>query len=388
MAILSHYDEEVAREGAVIIVDMFSRDPREEVHDEMSWRLLNPASEFGLDLQRFIAGEARANLSPETLFEIAVPFFWIVCETSIEEKHARLARFNHSKLGPVRCSLSNRLPLLERLVTQNKLPVVELIAAFEKARNFRDAAAAIGVDAFPRLLETKPNVGSNEFRECLIQAIYRVDLDHMFQSLKEPIKYDDNRKKKKIAATLKVLARSARTEVASLDDVLRTSMRDHFAASSMSSNVFSIKRKLISPVAVDTMITEPRTKMARVLDSKEEPLEATCDVDADMDQAANLDADRLYFQVTYLRPGPKKLNHAAIGAGGSVDQKHVAVRFLERVPGASGGISLLPTPVGSYQRRPEPICFLDTGFADVGAVVLDMMAYRVDTLDKQPHLCA
>ena len=92
----------MARKGAGRILELFALDAREEVHDDMMWRLLSPGSQFGLDLKSFFEGELRMNLSPETLEEIPTSYLWIVCQTTIEEKHARLGRFSHSKLGPVR----------------------------------------------------------------------------------------------------------------------------------------------------------------------------------------------------------------------------------------------------------------------------------------------
>jgi hypothetical protein len=386
-AIVSNADEDVARKGAGRILELFAVDAREEVHDDMTWRLLRPGSQFGLDLKSFFEGELRMNLSRATLEEIATSYFWIVCETTIEEKHARLGRFNHSKLGPVRCSLSNRLPLLERLVAQGKMPITALTDAFDKARNFGDAAFNIGVDTFPRLLKEKPNVGSNDFRQCLIEAIYRVDTEHLFLSMKASIKYDRDDKRNEIKGLAKLLGKDGRARcdaavaATAFDDVRRTAMRDHFAATASSSHIYSVQRKLISPIAVDTMIMEPRTKMARVMASKEEPLQAIGDIDADVDESANLNADRVYFQITYLRPGQKRLNAAAVGAGGYVDQKHVAVRFLQRVQGVSDRLALMPSPVECCQRRPDVNFFLDAALGDVGDLIEDMTVYKLDTLE-------
>jgi hypothetical protein len=136
---LAHTDEGIARSYGKLIKDAWSQDPRREAHHRITWSLMKPGSAFSQALDAFVAGAARSSLPVEFRMRIASFRFVAFVETTIEAKHARtsLARKAHH-LGPVRISLANRLPFLERSIRTGHIEVEQLIQKFQQARHLAD----------------------------------------------------------------------------------------------------------------------------------------------------------------------------------------------------------------------------------------------------------
>ena len=119
---LAHVSEVVARDIARQIKEAWSLDPRREAHHRITWRLMQPGSSFSMGLDAFIEGASRSSLPVSVQLQIAVFRFPPIVETTIEEKHARvaLARRRHH-IGPTRVSLSNRMPLLQRWLRKGQV---------------------------------------------------------------------------------------------------------------------------------------------------------------------------------------------------------------------------------------------------------------------------
>eukprot|EP00972_Heterocapsa_arctica_P037835 5569566-Heterocapsa_arctica.AAC.1 len=119
---LAHVKEDVARDFAPKILEAWNQDPRQEVHHRLTWKLMRPGSFFREGLELFIAGTLRRDLPQPFLQQVASFRFPAAVETTIEEKHARVSmakRCHH--VGPVRISLANRLPMLERALRSGSL---------------------------------------------------------------------------------------------------------------------------------------------------------------------------------------------------------------------------------------------------------------------------
>jgi hypothetical protein len=142
---LAHCDEGVARVFGVKVRDAWLADPRREVHHRITWDLMKPGS-FRNDLDKFIDGASRAQLSMTSRLAIAKFRFVPVVETTIEAKHQRttMARKCHH-IGPVRISLANRLPALERSIRSGHIDVADLLGNFQKARNIPNLAGWFGL---------------------------------------------------------------------------------------------------------------------------------------------------------------------------------------------------------------------------------------------------
>eukprot|EP00959_Pyramimonas_sp_CCMP1952_P001473 30378-Pyramimonas_sp.AAC.1 len=79
-----------ARNIANEAIEQFNKDPRQVVHDPITWKLMREDSPFRIDLNKFAEGAPFNTLS--TLFQLQVACFrfYASVETTIEEKHARV----------------------------------------------------------------------------------------------------------------------------------------------------------------------------------------------------------------------------------------------------------------------------------------------------------
>lgn len=120
-AALAHPCEETARRMAVKIKEQWESDPRPEAHHRITAELMQPGL-FRDGLEAFLQGAALRDLPLDFQLRVGTFRFVPVVETTIEEKHARvsLAKRRHH-IGPVRVSLSNRLPLLERWILRGQV---------------------------------------------------------------------------------------------------------------------------------------------------------------------------------------------------------------------------------------------------------------------------
>jgi hypothetical protein len=96
-------------------IAQFDKDPRRSCHHRLTWAFLHPGGPLRSGLDWLARGAPLGECNSEFREAVAGLRMTIVVETTIEAKHARvsLARRTHY-VGPVRVSLSNRLPLLER----------------------------------------------------------------------------------------------------------------------------------------------------------------------------------------------------------------------------------------------------------------------------------
>ena len=187
MAVLSHLNEDGARAGAVKIIQQIDEDPREEAHDYITWRDLRPGAEFRSQVLKFSQGELRVNLSLPVRERIASIFFTPVIETPAEEKHARVSLESKRRLNPVRVSLANRLPLLERNLTSGKIDMKELLCAFDLARSLRKVPEVLGINLHPDL-DDVDYPGSHAQRNMIASIVYRCDLSSMYKRFKTLMK--------------------------------------------------------------------------------------------------------------------------------------------------------------------------------------------------------
>ena len=113
-------DEDEARRRADQMIQQFEKYPRPEAHHPTTVRLLRRGSPFRLDLERFAGGAARRILGREFREEVAIRRFFFSGESVIEEKHRYVSQASAKHwIAPVRVSLSNRLPMLERWLSPN-----------------------------------------------------------------------------------------------------------------------------------------------------------------------------------------------------------------------------------------------------------------------------
>ncbi len=135
---LAHTGETVARSFAIRAKEAWSLDPRPEAHHRVTVDLMRPGGDFEKGLDRFVDGAPRSELGDGFLSRVAAFRFIPVVETTIEAKHARTSlcrRVHH--IGPVRISLANRLPYLERSIRLGHISPLALLEQFQRARTFK-----------------------------------------------------------------------------------------------------------------------------------------------------------------------------------------------------------------------------------------------------------
>ena len=88
---------------------------------------LQPDNNFSENLDRFLEeGTSRSRLSNIFQYEVAIFRFLWPSETSAEERHARAAvDIKRRFIGPVRVSLSSRLPAMEKWLKAGPAPIRE-----------------------------------------------------------------------------------------------------------------------------------------------------------------------------------------------------------------------------------------------------------------------
>ena len=151
-------DEDEARRHAERMIEQFETDPGPEAHHRTTVRLFRRGCPFRLDLERFVGGVPRHALGRELREEVAIRRFFYSGESIIEEKHRYVSQ-EASKhwIAPVRVSLSNRLPMLERWLAKGHLSLEELVECFALVRRVKKGCEAFGIDRCPELVSAAPN---------------------------------------------------------------------------------------------------------------------------------------------------------------------------------------------------------------------------------------
>ena len=152
---LAAADEAVARQCARTAVATFEKDPREEVHHRLTWAWFCPESPLLPCLRQFAAGASRSSLSPLFVSTVATMRCVPIVETVIEQKHSKVTQQSMTGIGPVRVSLSNRLPLIEARIREEPGYLLELVSCFQDARKFKQAPAVMGFEEHP-LMQNAP----------------------------------------------------------------------------------------------------------------------------------------------------------------------------------------------------------------------------------------
>ena len=125
----------------------------------------------------FIAGTAVDDSPIELRWQIAAWRFIPCVETTIEEKHSRVALSKRRHpLGPVRVSLANRLPLLERRVRREQVSGQKLLDCFARSRSLKSVPSLLNIDGHP-LLDKAVGERPASMRATLAKVLYRCDLD-------------------------------------------------------------------------------------------------------------------------------------------------------------------------------------------------------------------
>lgn len=322
LAGLAVENEEEARKYGLRARATFLKDPRKAAHDSRTWRLMQPGCIFRESLDKFLDDPTftRESLPSEFLFEVAVFALGMAPETLIEQRHAiaTLALKKHF-LGPVRLSLSNRLPMVERWIRLGFFDGLDLLNAFSKTRELMKAPDVFGVGLHPRISSvTHPA----EMRVGLTKVIYRCEIMDMFRSQSAAKEHHDRRKRKSTYQDAKLIEEKTSKEDLTFQIVKRTAMDDHVRAQMQGGggNIFSCPARYLQMVSLEALLDTPRTKQPRI---SEPQAEAFCDIEAEGDHID--DAGTIYFEPVWRNIGKKRTMRVAVGAGQHLKDADVSV---------------------------------------------------------------
>ena len=110
-----------------------------------------------------------------------------VVETTIESKHQKVStEEKRHHIGPVRVSLSNRMPWLEQNLAKHPETITEILDSFSKARKLHQMPLAFGLEEHPLLVNKKHT--TSQLVTSFGCIVYHCVLATAFRSLKPAAK--------------------------------------------------------------------------------------------------------------------------------------------------------------------------------------------------------
>jgi hypothetical protein len=202
--------EESARVAAEGCLQTFDRDPRVEAHHRQTFALLRKGSDFRTGLEDFVSGKGLFEVHPRFSLVVSSFRFIPVVETTIEAKHAQIAlKLKTHLVGPVRISLANRTPMLERRLALDPSFFEPLIKSFSSARVLSSVPIVLGLSEHPDIVACRglrKKAHPSKLKVVLSRVLYRCDLANAFFSLRKQIRADKHLKDKRKRDQLKLAA--------------------------------------------------------------------------------------------------------------------------------------------------------------------------------------
>lgn len=320
---VAHHDPTIARQVGQQCLDRFAEDPRPAAQHRITTMLLKEGAPFRAELVKFIAGAALADLDSAFVRHVAVLRCIITVETSIESRHAlvTLAKRKHP-IGPVRVSLSNRLPLLERWLRRGHIDMGTIIECFTEARSLHKAAGLLNLDAHPclmRIADKSPT--ASKVHPWLTRALYNCSAESMYHSVAKAAKKDATRKRKAAELDLKLVpAKESSPPVYA--DVLRLLMWDHFGHMVTAGAVYMCNKNMLKVQSLGLRLHGPRSKadVASLRGERMGGAEPQSDLECDDCDDADMEIDAtISFKLVMPNFGGKKTLRMPVGAGGRVE---------------------------------------------------------------------
>jgi hypothetical protein len=312
---LAHWDEEVARRIAVAIAEAFDKDPRQEVHHRVTWKLMQPGHVFHIQLRLFASGTPRGKLAHAYRLQVSIFRFPSAVETTIEEKHARVQRqLRAHHHGPLAHLWRIGCLCWERLLARGHIKTPELLAKFEQARHLQRLPALLGIDTHPTmqpLVKAKPS----QMLRPMVNVFYRCDLASMFEDMQDAGRKHKASKRKSDIMEAKAVKKSK--DPLNTISVMRHFMKEHFVKVARPQQIYTLPRNMFRPVSICNTLARPQTKSLKM---EQENLDISAP-DIDSDQPSNL----VSFQIVSTSIGSKKTVPVAVGAGGKISRASFSV---------------------------------------------------------------
>ena len=183
-------------------------------------------------------------------------------ETTIEEKHARVSKAQAAmRLGPVRVSLSNRLPLLGRLLKRGHINPELLLRKFEDARHLLGIPAALGLTLHPSLSTSGRTPAL--LLPLVTKAVYHCDDHSMYTGQLLQAQIDKKAKLASARAAAKAAAGKLRKPVIDYRTVHAGIMSEHLLKVIKPNVYYSVDPSLFKLETMDTVLKTPDAKRIR-----------------------------------------------------------------------------------------------------------------------------
>ena len=151
-------------------------------------------------------------------------------ETTIEEKHARAtfeARKSH--VGLTRISLSNRMPLLTRLLAREPNIFDCFLQCFEQMRSLPGVPLEMGLDSHPYFARKSTRHTREKLLTNLRDVLYHNDYGAETRSLKKEMKTQNKMKAKLVRAEAQVMSGGPGPKTPpGLPGIKKVALNEHF----------------------------------------------------------------------------------------------------------------------------------------------------------------
>ena len=369
---LAHSDESVGRRIGQEALEQFSRDPRAECHHRLTWQLLQPGSEFRTGLDDFLGGSPLHGCNRLFQEQVATFRFMIIVETTVESKHARVSAVRRAHaVGPVKVSLANRMPLLERWLKRKHVQVIDVVQSLSGTRTLPRAASLLNLDNHPAMRDVSGlrRGGPAAMHPVLASVLYNCDMDSMFKPQKEAAATDRTAKRKRAATELRLTGARTHRHLPKFHEVEKAAMIEHLITVLSMQAVYKCPRTLLDMQPLSTRLDEPNTKRQRTLSVDTLP---DHDITTDVAEIAqDVVGGDVHFKLVLANPSKKKLLKPAIGIGGRVCQGEALVTVHEKITGFGDTAVIRDRPASGHQ--PDPTFILG--------------AWRVSNAIMKENLC-
>ena len=370
-------DEVRAKEIGRKAIQLFSEDPRREVHHRITWFWLHPGGLLRYQLDMYVSTDmSRDQVGQPFCRMVAALRFVIVVETTIEEKHAKVtaARRRHC-IGPVRVSLANRLPMLERWIHRGHMTADELLACFDRMRSLNSIVKEFSFELSPELAQRKSGavqLSSRSLRDphtVCTSIFYGCSIESMYRSLRGAA--DSDRKAKD---------KQRRREAAAPEPVCWASVNgraliDHFAEVLDSNSFYSCPAHALSLETLGNILEQPASKRARL--NSDVALRPEFDLldpeSLEDDPLRGNPQDVIFFQPIFAHAGRKKVVRTSAGAGGRLKQNQILVSVHKPLVGF-GSETVLNNRAAAAAGSKMPVYVLSRFTAD--DVIQTCMIYK------------
>ena len=233
LAVMAHFDEDLARRLTKAMVEEFDAEPvaAQRAHHLKTRFFLQKDGPLRSLVDRFIGGDALSTL-PCLEFHVATLLFVNIVERFIEASHSIVQRSSATNTSGAIVSLARRLPQLEDRIHRNPSFLVSLLEMFEIARRVAKLPTELGVADHPVFhVCSAHQMPSGDVVKHLRKIMYRADVEGQYLDVTDAAKhhkYHGRRQIKQDEACIKGAYGEVHAAEVSQDEVWKHMFLQHF----------------------------------------------------------------------------------------------------------------------------------------------------------------